>query len=84
MIEASFDAKRSDKAAIRGAYQYDTGQRLRMHGLPPPEELGMKDDFLSGSEVSVQVQYGFEGDTQTETRLALYESERKTWLGSLR
>ena len=36
MIEASFD--RYDRnAAAAGAYQYDTGQRLVMHGLPSPE-----------------------------------------------
>lgn len=83
MIEASFEAEKSNKAAVRGAYQYDTGQRLRMYGLPTPDELAQKDDFISGSTVAVQVQYGFLGDEQTETRLALYEAEKKTWLAEI-
>lgn len=83
MIEASFEFEKSNKAAAHGAYQYDTGQRLRMHGLPTPEEMAQEDDFLSGSTVAVQVQYGFLGDEQTETRLAQYEEERKTWLAEI-
>ena len=83
MIEASFETGKSSKAAVCGAYQYDTGQRLRMYGLPTPDELAQKEGFLSGSTVAVQVQYGFLGDAQTETRLALYEAERKTWLAEI-
>ena len=36
MIEASFEQATHKSAAIGGIYQYDTGQRLRMHGLPTP------------------------------------------------
>ena len=81
MIEASFDKRRS--AAVSGAYQYDTGQRLRMHGLPSPDELAQRDGFLSGDMVTVQAQFSYIGDSQTETRLALYEEESGTWVAAV-
>lgn len=40
MIEASFGAERGSCAAVSGAYQYDTGQRLLMRGLPSPQGNG--------------------------------------------
>ena len=43
MIEASFEQGRGRSAAVSGAYQYDTGQRIRMHGLPGPEELARRE-----------------------------------------
>lgn len=69
MIEASFD-RSSRAAAVSGVYQYDTGQRLRMRGLPSTDELLAGDDLLSGELVTVQVHYGYEGDEQTDMRLA--------------
>ena len=83
MIEASFHSTQNHSAAVSGAYQYDTGQRLRMHGLPSPDELSGRDDFLSGDIVSVQAQYGYEGDTQTEARIALYDEETGTWVADI-
>lgn len=80
MILASFDAQRSRETAIAGAYQYDTGQRIRMHGLPTPEELAMMDDFLSGDTVTVQAQFCYEGDSQSEPRLALFDEQQQAWL----
>ena len=62
MIEASFEQGRGRSAAVSGAYQYDTGQRIRMHGLPGPEELARRDEMLSGELVAVQAQFGYEGD----------------------
>ena len=79
MIRASFDAERSREAAIGGAYQYDTGQRIRMHGLPTPQELSLMDDFLSGDVVAVQAQFGYEGDAQSEARLALFNEAEQVW-----
>ena len=78
MINASFD-KLSKQAAIDGVYQYDTGQRLRLSGLPSPEELSEEDDFLSGDLAAVQVHFGYLGDTQAEMRLAEWNEERKVW-----
>ena len=46
MIEASFEQGRGRSAAVSGAYQYDTGQRLRMYGLPGPDELAQRDELL--------------------------------------
>ena len=83
MIHASFDDRSHKSAAIAGIYQYDTGQRLRMHGLPTPQELAERDDFLSGDTVTVQAQYGFIGDSQTETRLASYEEESGCWTADI-
>ena len=83
MIHASFDDKSHKSAAIAGIYQYDTGQRLKMHGLPSPKELAEKDDFLSGDAVTVQAQYGFIGDSQTETRLASYDEASGCWTADI-
>lgn len=78
MIEASFDAQ-GRSAAASGAYQYDTGQRIRLHGLPAPEEMAEMDDFIEGDVVTVQVQYGYAGDSQTEMRLAAYDAYAGIW-----
>lgn len=83
MIEASFDDRSHKSTAIGGIYQYDTGQRLKMHGLPSPEELAERDDFLSGDTVTVQAQYGFVGDSQTETRIASYDEESACWMADI-
>ena len=83
MIHASFDDKSHKSTAIAGIYQYDTGQRLKMHGLPSPKELAEKDDFLSGDVVTVQAQYGFIGDSQTETRLASYDEASGCWTADI-
>lgn len=80
MIEASFDRSGHRSAAVSGAYQYDTGQRLRMHGLPSPKELAGEDEFLSGELVTMQVHFCLKGDTQTQARLALWEEESQCWL----
>lgn len=79
MIEASFD-RMSRRAAIDGVYQYDTGQRLRINGLPSPIELGAKDEFIDGDIVTVQVHFGYIGDAQTESRLAQWQAEDGCWL----
>ena len=83
MIHASFADKSHKSAAIAGIYQYDTGQRLKMHGLPSPKELAEKDDFLSGDAVTVQAQYGFIGDSQTETRLASSDEASGCWTADI-
>ena len=79
MIEASFEYSKNRSAAVSGAYQYDTGQRLRMRGLPSPQELAQRDDFLSGDLVAVQAQFAFVGDSQTEMRLAAYDESEDAW-----
>ena len=79
MIEASFEQRNHKSAAIGGIYQYDTGQRLKMRGLPTPQELAEMDDFLIGDTVTVQAQYGFVGDSQTETRMASFDEETGCW-----
>ncbi|MBP3655118.1 MAG: hypothetical protein J6K32_00300 [Clostridia bacterium] len=83
MITASFDASPARSASACGAYQYDTGQRLRLCGLPSPEELSRLDDFLSGDTVTVQAQYSYHGDSQSESRLALYSEEEGAWLAEV-
>ncbi|MBE5798980.1 MAG: hypothetical protein E7321_03405 [Clostridiales bacterium] len=83
MIEASFKKNAERGAAASGAYQYDTGQRMRMHGLPSPEELAEGDDFLSGSMVTMQVHYALKGDSQTQTRLALWDEGESCWTAAI-
>lgn len=83
MIEASFDGMHERSAAVSGAYQYDTGQRLRLYGLPSPDDLAMRDDFLSGDIVTVQTQYAYRGDSQTETRLAVYDEQAGVWTAAV-
>ena len=83
MIEANFESKTHKNAAIAGVYQYDTGQRLRMRGLPTPDELAEMDDFLAGDVVTVQAQYGYAGDSQTETRIASFDAETGCWMADI-
>lgn len=83
MIDASFDSRSRKLAAIGGVYQYDTGQRLRLHGLPTPEELEETDELLSGETVTVQVQYSHKGDEQSETREAAYDEEAGAWIAEI-
>ncbi|MBQ8620317.1 MAG: hypothetical protein IJ418_22795 [Clostridia bacterium] len=83
MIEASFERNGERSAAVSGAYQYDTGQRLKMHGLPSPQELADRDEFLSGDMVTMQVHFGLKGDSQTQTRLALWDEESACWLAMI-
>ena len=79
MIDASFD-RHSRSASVSGNYQYDTGQRMRLRGLPSPEELLEKDALLSGEAVTVQAQFGYDGDSQTEPRLAAWDDDLYAWL----
>lgn len=83
MIEAHFDSKMGRTALITGAYQYDTGQRLRLSGLPSPSELAEMDDFLSGDVVTVMVHFSRRGDSQSDSRLAQWNEERGIWLVSV-
>lgn len=74
MIEASFEPAKSRSAAVSGVYQYDTGQRLRMLGLPSPEEFLEMDELLADdSKMTVRAQFAFVGDSQTEERIAEYD-----------
>lgn len=82
MIEASFE-RGSRTTAVSGVYQYDTGQRLRMHGLPSPEELLGEDELLAGGGVTVQAQFSRAGDSQTEMRLAQWDAKAGTWLADV-
>ena len=79
MIDASFD-RHSRSAAVSGIYQYDTGQRMRLRGLPSPDEMLERDTLLSGEAVTVQAQFGNEGDSQTEPRLAAWDEDMQAWL----
>ena len=83
MIEANFELRTHKSAAIAGIYQYDTGQRLRMRGLPTPDELAEMDDFLTGDVATVQAQCGYAGDSQTETRIASYDEETGCWTADI-
>lgn len=80
MIVASFNKEQNRTAAVSGAYQYDTGQRLVMHGLPSPSEMAGRDDLLSGDLVTVQAQFSYKGDSQAEMRLAVWDEDRQVWL----
>lgn len=83
MIEAVFDPAKNEAASVKGATQYDTGQRLLMHGLPGPEELAEMDELLSGEGVTVQVQYAYKGDVQSEPRIAAWDEARGGWLADV-
>ena len=81
MIEASFDADRS--AAVSGAYQHDRGQRLHLRGLPPPDVLAQTDELVDCETVTVQAQYAFVGDSQTEARLAVWDDMQGVWTAAV-
>ena len=80
MLEASFDPRVSRGAAIHGANQYDTGQRLRLCGLPGPDELSEADDLLGLSVAAVQVHFAYDGDAQSEPVLAQWDADRDAWM----
>lgn len=80
MIEASFENGTKRSTAATDAYQYDTSQRLKMHGLPSPEELACRDEFLSGDIVTMQVHFGLKGDSQTQARLARWDEDSRCWI----
>ena len=80
MLEASFDPRVSRGAAIHGADQYDTGQRLRLCGLPAPDELSEADDLLGLSVAAVQVHFAYDGDAQSEPVLAQWEEDMDAWV----
>lgn len=79
MIEASFD-RRNRRVAVTGAYQYDSGQRLVMRGLPSPDELTGEDDLLSGELPTVQAQFSYIGDSQAKSCLAVWDEWRGVWV----
>ena len=83
MINAIFNPETGNTAAVSGAWQYDTGQRLRLYGLPSPEEWLRQDELLSGSVVTVQVQYAYAGDAQTQMRLAQYDEAERVWVADV-
>ena len=83
MIEAVFEREMDRSTMASGAYQYDTGQRLRMHGLPSPEELACEDTLLSGEIVTMQVHFGWKGDSQTQARLARWEEDMQCWVAMI-
>ena len=83
MINASFNVGKSRTTAISGAYQYDTGQRLVMHGLPSPEEFSGEDDFLSGDLAVVEAHFSRVGDSQSEMRLGIWDVDRKVWTAAV-
>ena len=82
MIQASF-GRTTRAASIAGAYQYDTGQRLAMHGLPAPEAFSAEDDFLSGDLAVVEVHFSRAGDSQAEMRLGIWDADRQIWLAAV-
>lgn len=82
MIQASF-GRNNRAASIAGAYQYDTGQRLVMHGLPGPQELSAQDDFLSGDLAAVEAHFSRAGDSQSEMRLAIWDAQRGAWTAAV-
>lgn len=81
MIDASFGDGRG--ASFAGAYQYDTGQRLRLHGLPSPEAFSAEDDFLSGDLAAVEVHFSRMGDSQSEMRLGVWDAARSVWTAAV-
>lgn len=81
MIQACFDGGKS--AAVSGAYQYDTGQRILLRGLPSPQALQEMDEPLSGGEAAVLVQYGCPGEQQTEDCLARYDAMHDAWMADV-
>lgn len=79
MLTASFEPRMSRDTAVCGAWQYDMGQKLRMHGLPPPWELCAGDD----AGAAVQVHYSRRGDTQSVPALATWDDEAQAWIAPI-
>ena len=83
MIQASFESERRRTASVSGAYQYDTGQRLKLLGLPSPDELLQMDELLKDGMLVVQAQYSYKGDEQSEARLATWDEETGAWMADV-
>jgi len=81
MIDAHFDPTRSRSAAISGVYQFDTGQRLRLLGLPSKAELGATGELSADTpEASVSVHFCYEGDIEvTDAAAFQLDSEPGAW-----
>lgn len=79
MIEASFDPRKTRQVTIAGITQYDKGQKLILRGLPTPDEMAEMDEFLSGDVVTVQAQFAFDGDSNSEGTLATYDEQEDAW-----
>lgn len=77
MIETSFDEHR--QGAISGVYQYDTGQQLRLHGLPSPEYLLSQEGVDTEDEITVKVQFSHDGDMQSGEQSAVYDVKTSSW-----
>ena len=92
MIDAYFDTKADRQAAVSGVYQYDTGQRLRLRGLPSQREISGIDNYIDtlydedGNLIPeeervamVEAHYSRPGDMQAETRLAIWDVDNQLW-----
>ena len=92
MIDAYFDASVSRMASVSGVYQYDTGQRLRLRGLPSQMELTGIDNFIDTIYddnnkpipdeerlAVVEVHFAHEGDSQADMRLAIWDIDEQCW-----
>lgn len=92
MIDAYFDTKADRQAAVSGVYQYDTGQRLRLRGLPSQREISGIDNYIDtiydgqGNVIPeeervamVEAHYSRLGDMQAETRLAVWDIDNQLW-----
>lgn len=92
MIDVHFDLTGSRAATVSGVYQYDTGQRLRLRGLPSQRELSGIDNYIdtlyddAGNIIPeseripvVEVHFAHDGDTQAETRLGVWDIDGQYW-----
>lgn len=82
MIEAHF-SKTQTQAAISGAYQYDTGQRLWLTGLPSPSEIERSGKMVEVGSATVQVHFSWTFEESAAISLAQWNSRYAAWVCSV-
>lgn len=73
MIDVIFNTEVSNTAAVSGAWQFDKGQKMRILGLMSPQDFLRAEGYDSDDLFTMQVQFAYVGDSQTQMRLALYD-----------
>lgn len=60
--------------------QYDFGQRVRLYGLPSPEDFEQYDDFIAGqTDILLEVHYYLNNDDQAICYLAQWNDDESCW-----
>lgn len=78
MIDVTFNGT---DTVVSNVDQYDFGQRVRIHGLPSPQDFEEYDDFIPGqTEIILEVHYYLGTDSQAICYHAQWDEENDCWM----